>query len=349
MNEIEKYQDFVLFGGYDKSGKDGTGYYIKAIKEESSNNISEKFIEYTFISGTLSSTKLGERFGANVDEKVKQITISKAKARIILKLYENGSNYDQIISREILEGNLKELPDFYIQKWILKALSNLRRNNPKNYKKQQFDVDGFCNLLAIDNEKYSFCAGLLKEKGFITSIVKAGEYMGIMHITATGLDYLQNIDNKTKILNNDVKQINNKQKEYEYDVAISFAGEEREFARTLANNLKSKNLTVFFDEFEKEKLWGMNLYDHLSKVYSDSAKFCIMIISNNYAKKNWTNLERQNAQARAFRENREYILPIRLDDSKIPGLPETIGYVSYPEISVDKIVDMVYSKLEYLK
>ena len=349
MKEIERYQKFVLFGGDDVSGKDGTGYYVKAVKEDNEGNIQEKFIEYTFISGTLSSTKLGERIGPNVSEKIKLITVSKAKARIILKLYENGVKYDQTISKEILEGKFKELPDFYIQKWILKGLHNLRRNNPLDYKKQQFEIDGFCSLFFIDKEKYFYCADLLKEKNFIRSIINGGIFHGIMYITANGLDYLHKIDKKTKISGNESVEIIDREEEYDFDVAISFAGEDREFARELAESLKARKLAVFFDEFEKEKLWGSNLYDHLSKVYTESAKFCIMIISENYEKKSWTNFERQNAQARAFRESREYILPVRLDNTKIPGLSETIGYISYPENTVEEIVDLVFSKLESLK
>ncbi len=48
-----------------------------------------------------------------------------------------------------------------------------------------------------------------------------------------------------------------------------------------------------------------------------------MFLSRNYAAKLWTNHEREAAQARAFRENEEYILPIRLDDTEIPGILQT--------------------------
>jgi len=36
-----------------------------------------------------------------------------------------------------------------------------------------------------------------------------------------------------------------------YDVALSFAGEERDLASTLAHALQEKGVSVFFDEFEK--------------------------------------------------------------------------------------------------
>jgi len=130
-----------------------------------------------------------------------------------------------------------------------------------------------------------------------------------------------------------------------YDVAISFAGEDRPIAQQLAESLRAKNVTVFYDRFEQADLWGKNLYDHLSMIYKDSARYCVMLLSEHYARKSWTNLERQNAQARAFEENREYILPIKIDDTEIPGLPSTIGYMDARSYSMDEIVSALMNKL----
>jgi len=97
--------------------------------------------------------------------------------------------------------------------------------------------------------------------------------------------------------------------ETEYDVALSFAGEDRAVADSIAETLRAMGVSVFYDEYEKADLWGKNLYDHLSDVYRKRARFCLMLLSKHYAAKQWTNHERQAAQARAFSENQEYILP----------------------------------------
>ncbi len=131
----------------------------------------------------------------------------------------------------------------------------------------------------------------------------------------------------------------------EYDIVISFAGENRDIAETLARLLKQENISVFYDEFELAKLWGKDLYEYLADVYSNKAQYCLMIISEHYSKKAWTNHERQNAQARAFKENREYILPLRVDDTEIPGLPATIGYLNYGDFTPEKIVEIINQKL----
>jgi hypothetical protein len=63
--------------------------------------------------------------------------------------------------------------------------------------------------------------------------------------------------------------------------------------------------------------------------------YCIILVSKNYVSKRWTNLEREAAQARAFSEDREYILPIRLDEVQVPGLLPTVGYLEWKKEGVN--------------
>jgi hypothetical protein len=117
---------------------------------------------------------------------------------------------------------------------------------------------------------------------------------------------------------------------FKYDVALSFAGEQRTEVELVARALRAVNLNVFYDDYEKSNLWGKDLYVHLSDVYQNQARYCIIFASKEYQQKNWTNHERQSAQARALSEKgNEYILPVRFDDTDIPGLPRTIGYLDF--------------------
>jgi len=135
-----------------------------------------------------------------------------------------------------------------------------------------------------------------------------------------------------------------------YDIAISFAGEDRAVAEKLASLLVAKGLDVFYDDYELANLWGRDLYVHLSKIYKDEAKYCLMLVSEHYAKKQWTSHERRAAQARAFAENSEYILLLRLDDALVDGILDTIGFLDYRKVSEERIVDSVVHKVrEYNK
>ena len=130
-----------------------------------------------------------------------------------------------------------------------------------------------------------------------------------------------------------------------YDVVISFAGEDRAIAESIASSLVTKGVNVFYDEYEQANLWGKDLYVHLTKIYRDESKYCLMLLSDSYANKQWTSHERKAAQARAFTENREYILPLRLDDTEIEGILDTTGYIDYRKVDFEKIIDLIVEKI----
>src|SRR5262249_37430914 len=132
---------------------------------------------------------------------------------------------------------------------------------------------------------------------------------------------------------------------YEYDVAISFAGEQRSVAEDIADCLRNANVRVFYDAYEQSNLWGKDLYEHLADVYQNKARYCLMLVSADYAEKVWTNHERKSAQARALSEKNEYILPIRFDKTDIPGLPRTVGYLRFEDHGVRDICDLLLDKL----
>ena len=131
----------------------------------------------------------------------------------------------------------------------------------------------------------------------------------------------------------------------EFDVALSFAGEDREHAKKLADLLYACGYTVFYDEYEQADLWGKDLYVHLSSIYKDKARYCVVFLSKSYAEKPWTRHELENAQARAFNEISEYILPVRLDDTEIPGILSTTGYLDLRQMSIKEVYQALVQKL----
>jgi hypothetical protein len=74
-------------------------------------------------------------------------------------------------------------------------------------------------------------------------------------------------------------------------------------------------------------------------------RYCVIFLSQNYAKRVWTNHERQSAQARALRERAEYILPARFDDTVVPGIRDTIGYVDLRTTSPDELCKLIIQKI----
>ncbi len=155
-------------------------------------------------------------------------------------------------------------------------------------------------------------------------------------------DYLKvkdlNISKNKHLMKNEIVK-------FDYDIALSFAGEDREIAKRIADKLVLENYRVFYDEYLQASLWGKDLYSHLSEIYEKRARYCLMIISEAYSKKQWTTVERKSAQARAFEQNEEYILPLRLDNTEIPGIQPTVGYVDYFKLGLEQVLELIKQKL----
>jgi len=135
-------------------------------------------------------------------------------------------------------------------------------------------------------------------------------------------------------------------REYEYDIVLSFAGEDRQYVNEVAEYLSAKGIKVFYDDYEQVDLWGKDLYEHLDKVYRNKGRFCVMFLSKYYADKLWTNHERKSAQARAFQEQREYILPARFDDTEVAGIRPTVGYIDLRVTSPEELGNRILAKLK---
>lgn len=130
-----------------------------------------------------------------------------------------------------------------------------------------------------------------------------------------------------------------------YEVVLSFAGEDREYVERVAAILTEQGVSLFYDAYEEAMLWGKNLVEHLHKVYSGSARYCVMFISQHYAEKIWPTHERRSAFERAVAEKEEYILPARFDETEIPGLVKTIHYVDLRRKTPEQLADLILEKL----
>jgi hypothetical protein len=133
-----------------------------------------------------------------------------------------------------------------------------------------------------------------------------------------------------------------------YDVCLSFAGEQRDYVELIAKELKKAGLKVFYDQDEDivPKLWGRDLGEYLDYIYRQASRFCLMFISTDYAEKEWTRHERRSALARVIEEGGDYLLPARFDDTELPGLRPTTGYLDLREIAPNTLVQYVLKKLE---
>jgi len=132
---------------------------------------------------------------------------------------------------------------------------------------------------------------------------------------------------------------------WRWDVALSFAGAQRDYVKQVAQALQARGLRCFFDADEEIGLWGRYLAEELPTIYGEQAAAVVVFVSVEYATRDWTRLERRAALARAVRERREYVLPARFDDTALPGLVPDIVAVDLRGRTPDQFADLIAAKL----
>lgn len=137
---------------------------------------------------------------------------------------------------------------------------------------------------------------------------------------------------------------------FEYDVAFSFAGAQRVYVEQVRNALRKYEISVFYDNDNSVDLWGKNLYRYLDELYSKKARYCVMFISKEYGERPWTIHESQSAQERIFGDYdnvdfQEYIRPVFFDNTQIPGIRCTTGYMDARKISPEELAEKIAEKL----
>ncbi|HSL45262.1 MAG TPA: TIR domain-containing protein [Anaerolineales bacterium] len=132
---------------------------------------------------------------------------------------------------------------------------------------------------------------------------------------------------------------------FEYDVALSFASQDRAVAEELANLLSARKLKVLSAEAQATELGGGDFVTHIAELYRTKARYCILLFSEHYPLKKWTEAEQTSAREHALRDADEYIYPLRLDDTDVPGITAARGYQDLRQHSMKGIVDLLDQKL----
>ena len=130
-----------------------------------------------------------------------------------------------------------------------------------------------------------------------------------------------------------------------YEVALSFAGEQRGYVEGVALALQARGIAVFYDEFEKIAMWGKDLGEELQAVYEHKTGCVVIFVSKAWVEKAWSRHERRAALSRAVQEPEEYLLPARFDDTPVPGLPDSVAYLRAKQYSSAELATVIAQKL----
>jgi hypothetical protein len=137
------------------------------------------------------------------------------------------------------------------------------------------------------------------------------------------------------------------QTDYEFDFAISFAGENRDLARMVATQLEILDCAVFFDELFEANYLGKAWRNEFKSTFKDKARFVVCLLDKHHAEKLWPTFERE---CFAPRVADEAVIPIYLDETVFLGIPQDIVGIHFrpsgvPEKLENEVTDQIVFKL----
>jgi hypothetical protein len=133
--------------------------------------------------------------------------------------------------------------------------------------------------------------------------------------------------------------------EHDYEVAVSFADEDRDYVSRVVAALKRRRMRVFYDADHEASLFGRDLAEVFDDVFRHRSRYVVIFVSQHYVRKQWTRYELRSVLARAIQERQGYVLPARFDDSDVPGVPPTVRHVDCRTTTPEALADIICQKL----
>jgi hypothetical protein len=111
-----------------------------------------------------------------------------------------------------------------------------------------------------------------------------------------------------------------------FQVAFSFAGEQRDLVRAVAEAVEEElgSPNVFFDEWFEHYIAGDDADLKLQEIYGERCVLAVVCVSERHGGKPWTRAEHAAIRARQMKAANEReslsILPIRVGEGDVPGI-----------------------------
>lgn len=133
-----------------------------------------------------------------------------------------------------------------------------------------------------------------------------------------------------------------------FQVALSFPSEHREFVSQVANVL-AKELgyqAVFYDQWYQAELARPNMDTYLQSIYHDHSELIVPFLCEDYERKEWCGLEWRAIRDLLKRRKDNDIMPMRFDDTYIPGLFDIDGYIELSQYRAEEVANLILQRLQ---
>ncbi len=138
--------------------------------------------------------------------------------------------------------------------------------------------------------------------------------------------------------------------DYRFEIALSFAGQDRVKVREVAELLRAAvgDGKVFFDEWFEAEIAGPGSRHYLQEIYGTKTRLVIACLSKEYNERPWTRWEWEAISAlegMLTKEERFRFLPIRFSEGDVVGIFNTAIAPDVSARPADKIAQLLLDRL----
>ncbi|WP_287600140.1 TIR domain-containing protein [Thiothrix sp.] len=133
-----------------------------------------------------------------------------------------------------------------------------------------------------------------------------------------------------------------------FQVALSFPGEHRDYVSQVADGLALAlgRDRVFYDRWYTAELAQVDMDVLLQSFYHEHAELIVPFLCVDYERKEWCGLEWRAIKDLIKQKQHQEIMPMRFDNTPIPGFYGTDGYVDLNDHTPAEIVQLILQRLE---
>lgn len=135
-----------------------------------------------------------------------------------------------------------------------------------------------------------------------------------------------------------------------YQIALSFAGEQRRFVAAVAERLAAGlgREQVFYDRFHEAELARPNLDLYLQEIYHRRSRLVVVFLGADYERKEWCGLEWRAVRDLIKSKKSEQIMLVRVDEGAVPGVFGIDGWVDARERDPGQVAKLILDRLGLL-
>ncbi|MDD2465923.1 MAG: TIR domain-containing protein [Desulfobulbus sp.] len=133
---------------------------------------------------------------------------------------------------------------------------------------------------------------------------------------------------------------------FDWDFAISFAGENRALAKTIADQLEALDCTIFYDQYYEANYLGKAWSQQFKEIFGTKARYVVCLLDSHHSEKIWPTFEREIFSPRV---KDAAVIPVYLDGTSFVGIPKDIVGIDFKGCDpseINLVTDKIVYKLE---